>query len=198
VTVRAAIVLATTTVPGIDGPLALAPWRDDEALVEYVVAQVLSAGIRDIEVVIAPDGEAIIPLVARDNVEPVIDPRGEGTASAIQIGATALPRGTMHALIIDVAEPRPASMLRSLIDAHAAGDAAVTRASHGGTTGAPFVAGEAVLAALRNVADADALSRVLALLKAATHEHTCDDPVVLLEVRSAEEMARTRQLLGGD
>lgn len=195
-TVTAAIVIATTTVYDIAGLLALAPWRESETLVEYVVEQVLAAGVRDIEVVIPPDGDAIIPLIARDNVEPVIDRRNAGTASAIQIGATALPRGTTDALIIDVAQPRPAALLRALINTHEKGGAAVTRAAHAGKVGWPFIAGEAVLGALRNVSDAASLERVLASLASATRDWACDDPVALLEIRSGEDLARSRVALG--
>ncbi len=195
-TVTAGIVIATTTVYDMPGLLALAPWRDGETLVEYVVEQVLAAGVRDIEVVIPPDGDAIIPLVARDNVEPVIDTRNAGTVSAIQIGATSLPRGTTDALIIDVALPRRAALLRALIDAHEAGGAAITRAAHAGEGDWPFVAGEAVLGGLRNVADADGLSRVLASFASATRDWACDDPVGLLEIRSADDLARARRALG--
>lgn len=196
-TVTAAVIVATTRVYDMPGLLALAPWTDDDTLIEWQLAQVLAAGIRDVEVVIPPDGDAIIPLVARDNVEVVIDTRNAGVASAIQVGVTALPRGTAGALIIDVAQPRVSELLMGLVTAHNHSDAAVTRAASAGAAGAPFVAGDTAIGALRNVADDDGLSRVLASFADRTVLWQSGDPVVLRGIRSESDFVAERASVSG-
>lgn len=144
-----------------DGPPALWPWRGGETLIEYHLAQLAAAGVRDIVVVLGYEAELIIPLVARDNVEPIIDPRWAsgpsktrpGEASSLRAGTSAVPRGTNTAVVVYIGEPRPAAIFTTLLDAHFDGGAAITRPSWGGAPGAPVIVGEAVLAELRNLRD---------------------------------------------
>ncbi|HXK34261.1 MAG TPA: hypothetical protein VNM91_09635, partial [Dehalococcoidia bacterium] len=55
-------------------PLALAPWDADETLIEFEVRQLRDAGARVVIVVLGYEAERIIPLVARDDVEPIVHP----------------------------------------------------------------------------------------------------------------------------
>ena len=149
-------ILIASTAPEYpdDGPPALWPWRGGETLIEYHLAQLAAAGVRDIVVVLGYEAELIIPLVARDNIEPIIDPRwASGPASSLRAGASAVPRGTDTALVVYIGEPRPAAIFTTLLDAHFDGGAAITRPSWGGAPGAPVIVGEAVLAELRNLRD---------------------------------------------
>ncbi len=137
-----------------DGPPALWPWRGGETLIEYHLAQLAAAGVRDIVVVLGYEAERIIPLVARDNVEPIIDPRWvSGPTASLRTGASAVPRGADTAIIVYINEPRPAAIFTTLLDAHFDGGAAITRPSWEGSPGAPIIIGEAVLAEVRNLTD---------------------------------------------
>ena len=113
--ITAAILLAADDVL-IDGvPVALLPWRDDETLIEFQVAQLQAAGVDVVEVVLGYEAERIIPLVALDNVEPIVNDRWrEGAAGSLRVGATAVPRETETAIIVRVDEPRSADGLPPL------------------------------------------------------------------------------------
>jgi CTP:molybdopterin cytidylyltransferase MocA len=188
----AAILLATAR--DADGrPLALLPWDEERTLVEYQVEQLQLAGVRDIEVVLAPDATDVIPLVAADNVEPIIDAFDIDEASAVRVGSSAVPRGTDAALIVRVDEPRPASVYARLLEAHTP-DALLTRPSFAGTAGAPVIVNERMLEQLRNVRDA---AMAIALLRTnnAAVDVPWDSDVVLLRVGNAEECARLRAML---
>jgi molybdenum cofactor cytidylyltransferase len=137
-----------------DGPPALWPWNVGETLIEYHLAQLAAAGVRDIVVVLGYDAERIIPLVARDNVEPIIDPRwASGPASSLRVGASAVPRGADTAVLVYIGEPRPAAIFATLLDAHFLGGAAITRPSWEGSPGAPIIVGDAILIELRSLLD---------------------------------------------
>lgn len=137
-----------------DGPPALWPWRGGETLIEYHLAQLAAAGVRDIVVVLGYEAERIIPLVARDNVEPISDPRwASGSASSLRVGASAVPRGADTAVVVYIGEPRPAAIFTTLLNAHFDGGAAITRPSWEGSPGAPIIVSEAVLAEMRNLTD---------------------------------------------
>lgn len=157
----AAILLADER--GADGqPVALYAWDDGTTLIEYEIAQMVAAGVRDIEVVLGDDADRIIPFITGDNVEPIINPSPADEASAIRVGTSAVPRGTRCAIIARLSGPRPAPFLTTLLSAHTDAGAQMTRPTFEGVPGEPIVVGERMLEALRNLRGSDALARLLA------------------------------------
>ena len=147
----AAILLATDS-SASGAATALAPSADGETLIEWQVAQLLEAGVDVVEVVLGCDAERTIPLIAGDNVEPIVHSAWEHDhAGGARIGATAVPRGTSTAIIVDIAQPADAGACVALLEAHIASGAAVTRAAP--ASGAAVVVDAAVLAELRNATD---------------------------------------------
>ena len=102
----AAILLAAESARTGGEAVALAPSDDGETLVEWQIAELLEAGVNVVEVVLGCDAERIIPLVAADNVEPIVHSGWEHDhAGGVRIGATAVPRDTNTAIIVDIARP---------------------------------------------------------------------------------------------
>jgi molybdenum cofactor cytidylyltransferase len=193
--VVAAILIATDAAE-IEGlPLALLPWQGDETLIECHIAQLQAAGVDVIDVVLGHEAERIIPLVARDNVEPIVDGRWRAdAASAVRAGATAVPRDTDAAIIVRVDEPRPSGVYRRLLDEHLRSGAAITRAAFEGTPGTPIVVDRAVLAELRNATDAaGGLEGMLARHASAVLAVEFEDGVVLMRMETAEEYEAARE-----
>lgn len=191
----AAILLAAERADIDAAPLALAPWGNDQTLIEYEIAALLGAGADAVEVVLGYDAERIIPFVAQDNVEPIVDATWQlDMASAIRIGAAAVPRGTREALIIDVTRPRTPHAIVSVREAHAHGGAAVTRAASGATPGWPAVVTADVLAELRNAtAETDGIEGVLARHRERTRlvELPAIDALARIESRAGYEELRS-------
>lgn len=157
----AAIIIADTATSAGE-PLALIPYGD-ATIIEYQIEQLIAAGVRDVEVVLGCDADRIVPIVSRDNVEPVINARWQTSrASALRAGASAVPRGTDAAMIIEIDRPRDAAVLRALLDAHDAHPDAVVVPTFEGTRGTPVIVDEAMLGELRNVRDGASLDRLLA------------------------------------
>jgi len=194
----AAILLADAPLEVHGEPAALLPWGDDETLVEWQVAQLRAAGVDVVVVVVGPEAERVIALVARDNVEPVVNGRWwESGAASLRIGAQATPRDTDAAIILRVEEPRPAAVHRALLDAHRQRRPAVTRPAFEGAPGAPVIVGRKALAAVRNLTD-DALG-----LEAIFERYAGDTltvpfgtDVVLLTIDGAEAYGRARREFG--
>ena len=93
------------------------PGTDDETLIEFEMRQLRAAGVDVIEVVLGAHADAIIPLVAADDVEPIVDDGWRaGEASWLRVGAAAVPRDTTRALIVHAGRPRPAALYRALIE----------------------------------------------------------------------------------
>lgn len=184
----AAILIATAHTADGD-PVALLLCGDGRTLVEWQIEQLRLAGVRDVEVVLDAASDAVIPLISRDNVEPVIDPLG-GSAPALRAGAAAVPRGTATALLSFIEHPRHAETLRRLIDAHADGGAAIARPSHRGAPGMPLALREDALAWLRNITDARGVDALLERWRDAIADVPFDADEILREVNSAEDVAR--------
>jgi CTP:molybdopterin cytidylyltransferase MocA len=150
----AAILLAAESAEPSGEALALAPSDDGETLVEWQIAELLEAGADVVEVVLGCDAERLIPLVAADNVEPIVHSGWEHDhAGGVRIGATAVPRDTHTAIIVDIARPASAGTCSALLEAHAATGASVTRAASPVVPGMPVVVDTGVLAELRNATD---------------------------------------------
>ncbi len=195
-TVTAAILLAGARMPAFEDAVALLPFGDG-TLVEYQVAQLRAAGVDVIEVVLGHEAERIVPLVAADNVEPIVDPRwGESAASALRVGATAVPRESVRALIVSVVAPRTAAEYRCLLDAHGAGDAPIVRVAGDDAPGAPVVVNRELLAEIRNLRDdAPGLFPVLERHAAATRDIACADAAAI-GITSREEYAWALRAFG--
>ena len=78
----------------------------------------------------------------------------EGKAGSVRCGMAATGERTDTILLIAVDQPRPASFLRALLDAHAAASTLITAPTYDGHRGHPLIFDRALLAELRAVDDA--------------------------------------------
>lgn len=193
----AAILLAAGA-DEIDGmPLALLPWRDDETLIEYHVAQLQAAGVDAIEVVLGYDAERVIPIIAREDVEPIVNARWRtDAASSVRVGASAVPRDTQAAIVVRLNEPRPADVYRRLLDAHLRTGAPITRPAFRGVPGAPIVVGHTMLAELRNATDNSGLDGIIAGHADEIAGVAFDNRIVLVHIAGAESYRQARSDCG--
>ncbi len=193
----AAILLAAGASGDLREPAALLPFGGDATLIEYQVAQLQAAGVDVIEVVLGADADDIIPLVSGNDVEPILNPRPESIAASFRVGASAVPRDTATAIVVNVEQPRSAEVYRRLLEAHAERGAAITRPAFEGTPGAPIVVDRTVLAELRNLtSDALGLRPVLERHAASITDVPFDSDTVLLEIRSIEDYDHARDVFG--
>jgi CTP:molybdopterin cytidylyltransferase MocA len=97
-------------------------------------------------------------------VEPIVNGAwAEGIASSLRVGATAVPRGTTAALIVDVARACDAGECVRLVRQHRASGAAMVAAGGDAAARPPMIVDAGVLAELRNLgAGGDALAELLA------------------------------------
>jgi molybdenum cofactor cytidylyltransferase len=191
--VSVAAVLLATALDDAGAPAALLPWDAGRTLVEFQVEVLESCGVDAIEVVLGPDAERIIPLLSGEDVEPVVNPRWrEGVAGSLRVGASAVPRDTPVAIIAAVEEPRPASLYRALLDAHAGAHAGLTLPVHDGRRGRPLVAGYDALAYVRNLTDGRGIDAVVERFASQVTELAWPDDDVLLSVRNAAGCAAAR------
>lgn len=196
--VTAAILLAAADVTIEGTPLAQLPWDDDDTLLEWQIEALRAAGCDVIEVVLGSDAERLIPLVARDDVEPIVhgawraDPE-----AAVRVGAVATPRDTLTAIIVDLGQPRPSVLLRGLLDSHADAGAPVTRPAYDGTSGWPVIVDAEVLSEVRNSGVEPAGLQAILDRHAPETNRVEMGEIVLLSIEDAESARRLRDLTVG-
>ncbi len=152
----AAILLAAGESTRMGRPKALLPWGG-ATLIEYQVQQLSEAGVGEIVVVLGHAADEIRPQV-RPSTGSGWGPRTivnlhyrEGRATSLRAGAGALPDDAHPIIVLNVDQPRPAELLRSLLAAHEAGTSLISRPAFEGQHGHPPVLDGVLLDELRAV-----------------------------------------------
>jgi inorganic pyrophosphatase len=168
----------------------LLPWQG-EPLVAYGVRQLLAAGVAEVVVVVGHAADEVGPVAAAAGARVVGNPDyATGRASSVRAGAAALPDDTLAIVTLNVDQPRPAALIRRVLDAHQAGGALITGPESGGRRGHPVVFAGELLPELR------AVSEETEGLRAVVHRHAdrrrllaVDGPAIHLEVNTPDEYA---------
>ncbi|RLC58539.1 MAG: nucleotidyltransferase family protein [Chloroflexi bacterium] len=179
-----AILLAAGESTRMGSPKPLLAWQG-ATLIEYQIAQLREAGVSDVIAVLGHRSADFLPLVSAAGARGVFNERyREGRASSLRAGAAAV-EGAQTVVVLSVDQPRPASVTRRLLGAHASG---ITVPSHTGRRGHPVVLDAALLPELREADEAtQGLRAVLARHAAEVHEVPFDSAAVLLDLITPQD-----------
>lgn len=206
----AAILLAAGESKRMGRPKALLPWRGG-TLIEYLVAELLAAGVDDVVVVLGHDAEALRPHVPAEARVVVNEAYREGRASSLRAGAAALPDSAGPIVVLGVDQPRPRSVVRRLLDAQARSGRSVTVPVSDGHRGHPAVLSSALLPELRAATEeAKGLRGVIEAHKADVqelafillqHESMASEPdftalMVCIDINTPEDYENARTIFG--
>lgn len=132
------IVLAAGMSTRMGQPKSLLDWGG-EPLLAYQIQQLKAAGVDEVVVVLGHRADDIHRTIGKLPCRVMLNPRYQmGRAGSLRIGAKAVDRDAEAIVIISVDQPRPAELIRKLLDAHLPTNVA-TRPSYGGHTGHPVV-----------------------------------------------------------
>ncbi len=133
------IVLAAGLSSRMGQPKALLDWGG-EPLVNYQVKQLLEAGVDEVVVVLGYRADEVSRVIRHVPCRPMLNARYQmGRAGSLRVGAKAVNRDADTIVIVNVDQPRPATFIKSLLDAHASGDWLATRPVHDGHGGHPII-----------------------------------------------------------
>lgn len=135
-----AVLLAAGESSRMGQPKPLLPWGD-VPLMRYQVEALAEAGAGPIVVVLGPSTTgAEACLQGMDGVKAVVNHRApEGKTTSVRLGVSQVDEDAEGILLLAVDQPRTASIIRRVIDAHVAGDALITHPTYGGRGGHPIV-----------------------------------------------------------
>lgn len=185
----AAILLAAGESTRMGKPKPLLEW-DGAMLIEYQIAQLREAGCDPVIAVLGHRADEIRPLAERAGATVVINEGyAEGRATSLRAGADAIDDADAI-VILNVDQPRPAAVLRRLLDEHKSG---VTLPVHEGRRGHPPVIAGALLPELRTVDEATEGLRAV-VNRHEVHEVEFESPFVLLDLNTPEDYEEAKRL----
>lgn len=148
-----AIVTAAGASTRMGAPKALLPWGLS-TLIQYQLAQLRAARVEGQIVVVGAEPMATAERAAKAGAAVVANADwAEGRASSIRAAAAAVPDDADPIIVLGVDQPRPAAVMRALLDAYAARPAPIVVPVHDGRRGHPVVFAGPLLSELRAVRD---------------------------------------------
>jgi len=193
VTRVAAILLAGGESTRMGTPKPLLEWGG-QTLIEYQLAQLAEIPASPVVVVLGHRAHEVLPYVHRAGAQAIVNELySEGRASSVRVGAAALPDDTQAVVILNVDQPRPASVTRRLLEEHFRQRSLITVPVHQGERGHPVVIGGSLLPELRQVQEAThGLRAVLQRHEGQITEIEFPSAVVLLDMNRPEEYEKAR------
>ena len=177
---------------------ALLPFGEG-TLLAYQLRQLASVdAISRIVVVTGFNPDPLRPVIsrepkAREAHTPAFDP---GKVSSVLRGLGAIDDAADVVLLLAVDQPRPADVVRALVDAHAAAKALITVPVHEGHRGHPLIVERALFDELRAIDEATlGVRAVLDRHARDVNEVPCADPIVRVDVNTPADAERARAMV---
>jgi len=196
----AAILLAAGRSERMGAFKPLLPWGGS-TLLQYELEQLASAD--DITEIIVVTGYAADRLTAIVDAAPKTRAAhnadyGAGKAGSVRVGLAAITSNPGAILLLAVDQPRPASLIRSLIEAHRHAHATITLPVHEGRRGHPLIFDRALLPELMAIDEASlGVRAVVERHASAINAVPVTDPMACLDLNTPDDVERGRRMLPG-
>jgi CTP:molybdopterin cytidylyltransferase MocA len=190
--VISSIVLAAGLSSRMGSPKALLDWGG-QPLLRYQIEQLHEGGADEVIVVLGYRADDISRKIRGVQCRIMLNPRYHmGRAGTLRIGAKAVNRDAESIVILNVDQPRPASFVREMIEAHRTGGRLITRPTFDGHGGHPIVVAGSLRPELMEATDdSEGLRGVLARHMGDTHSVPAD-AICRLDVNTPEDYVAAR------
>ncbi|MBI4310338.1 MAG: NTP transferase domain-containing protein [Chloroflexi bacterium] len=171
---------------------ALLPWRG-VTLLQHQVGMLLEAGVSEVVVVTGYRSERLRPLLqAFPRTTAALNLRYRtGKSSSVRAGLRAIDPHAEAVLVLSVDQPRAATVVRAVIEAHAAGEALITYPSYQGKGGHPVIFSAKLLPEMLRVQEShQGLREVVERHRDSMRKVEMGDPGVLLDLNRPEDYQR--------
>ncbi|MCS7295048.1 MAG: nucleotidyltransferase family protein [Chloroflexota bacterium] len=187
------ILLAAGLSTRMGRPKALLDWGG-VPLIRYQIEQLKAAGADEVIVVLGYRADEIHRTIRDLPVRVMFNPRFQfGRAGSLRLGAKAANRDAEKIVIVNVDQPRPASLIRELLEAHDTSFAATVPVAQG-HRGHPVVVSGWLRQELMAADDeSEGLRGILARHAAAVREYPASD-LCLLDINTPDEYEEALRL----
>ena len=190
-----AIITAAGESTRMGQPKALLIW-EGVTLIDYQTASLLSGGVTDVVVVLGHEAARIESNYKMPNVQYVVNSNyRQGRSTSILAGLRKVESNATSIMLLGVDQPRPPSIITTVLDCHKANQALITSPRYQGRGGHPLVFSASLRSELEAITEDH--QGIRALFKTHPNDITevpIDDPIVCLDLNTPEEyeIARSR------
>lgn len=190
-----AIITAAGESTRMGQPKALLRW-EGVTLIDYQTASLLSGGVTDVVVVLGHEAARIEPNYKMPGVQYVVNSNyRQGRSTSILAGLREVESNTTSIMLLGVDQPRPPSIITTVLDCHKANQALITSPRYQGRGGHPLVFSASLRSELEAITEDH--QGIRALFKSHPNDITevpIDDPIVCLDLNTPVEyeIARSR------
>jgi molybdenum cofactor cytidylyltransferase len=184
----AAILLAAGESTRMGRPKPLLAWAG-KTLVEAQVASLLAAGVDEVIVVTGKSDAAVAPIVnALSHAKRVHNPDfSVGKTSSIRAGVAPLPTEVSTIVLLAVDQPRPAWVVRRVLESHLSSNAPFTSPRFDGHGGHPLVFDGALRSELASVTEEnEGIREVFRRHEGQMNAVEFDNEIVRLDINTPE------------
>ncbi len=167
-------------------------------LVRFQIDSLFEAGVREIVVVLGHESGLVAGHVSGDCVRSVVnaDYRHGKTTSVLR-GIFAADPDATDLLLLAVDQPRPAWVVKRVIESHVEKDALITSPRYQGRGGHPLVFSATLRRELESITDeGQGVREVFDVHRGEVNEVMFDDPIVRLDLNTPEEYEAARVKYG--
>ena len=197
----AAVLLAAGESSRMGHPKQLLMWRG-MPLIQYQVRQLLAAGVHEAGVGIGHRASEMRALVEQmgqpERVHVALNRRyRQGKTTSIKAGLRALRQPPRAVMVLAVDQPRPAAVLKRLVEAHLAAGHLISIPSHAGRHGPPpLFDGSLIPELLRISEERQGVREVIERHRDALRDVPMDTRLVLTNLNTEEDYQRALELFG--
>lgn len=178
-------------------PKPLLEWRG-VPLVRFQIDGLLSAGVDEVVVVLGHESDLVLRHVSGDGVCPIVNHNYKhGKTTSVLRGILSVNPDATDLLLLAVDQPRPAWVVKGVIESHVDKDALITSPRYQGRGGHPLVFSSSLLGELESITDeGQGVREVFDVHRGEVNEIAFDDPIVRLDLNTPEEYEAARAKYG--
>ncbi len=190
-----AILLAAGESTRMGSPKPLLDWFG-APLVQRQVEALLEAGVTDVYVVTGHRAYEVQAAIRGEHAHRVLNPHYRlGKTTSIKAGLAELPPDADPIVLLAVDQPRPAWLIREVIEAHLAGDALITMPEYLGRGGHPIVFAGSLRVQLDNISEeTEGIREVIRAHTDQTARLAVDTPLARLDLNTPGALKAAREV----
>ena len=167
-------------------------------LVEYQTSSLVTAGVAEVVVVLGERHRLVEPHVTGPGVRSVFNRDFRlGKTTSIRAGLRSIDPASQAVLLLAVDQPRPVTVISTVIDAHLASNALITSPGYLGRGGHPLVFAPILMPELQLITeDGEGIRQVIRAHAAEVNVVEVDDPIVTLDLNTPGDYEQAKARFG--
>ena len=180
-------------------PKPLLPWRGT-TLVEHQISALFDASVSEVVVVVGHEADAVVRQVGGTGARCVVNPDYlQGKTTSIKAGLQAVSADADAILLLAVDQPRTASIVSAVVQAHLSGNSLITSPRYEGHGGHPLIFAASLRGELARISEEkQGIREVFLAHRDSVQEYALDDPQIRLDLNTPEAYEDAVRRYGGN